>query len=111
MDITELTERLEKLSANYAEHYGFERTGDWFLLKLQEEVGELTQAHLQTTGRARTKGRTPEELRETLELEFADALCQLILFARHHDVDLPSAVERKWLSKEAGWTRQVLDAT
>ena len=33
-------------------------TTSWFILKLQEEVGELTQAHLVRTGQARTKGLT-----------------------------------------------------
>lgn len=100
VEINELSERIEKLSARYGEDLGFERTGDWFLLKLQEEVGELTQAHLQITGRARTKGRSSAEIRATFELEFADVLCQLLLLARHHDVDLPDAVDRKWLAHE-----------
>ena len=33
--------------------------------------------------------------------EFADVLCQLLLFARRHDVDLPREIERKWLVYEA----------
>jgi uncharacterized protein (DUF169 family) len=60
VDIAELSERLEKLSVRYGELLGFERDPDWFLLKLQEEMGELLQAYLQHTGRARTKGRTAE---------------------------------------------------
>ena len=100
MEIRELSERLEKLSARYGEHLGIERDGDWFLLKLQEEVGELTQAYLQVTGRARTKGRTAEEIRDTFQLEFADVFCQLLLLARHFDVDVPREIERKWLTHE-----------
>jgi NTP pyrophosphatase (non-canonical NTP hydrolase) len=101
VDVETLSERLEKISVGYGERLGFSRDPDWFLLKLQEEVGELTQAYLQHTGRARSKGATPEEIRETLQLEFADVLCQLLLFARQHDVDLAAAVERKWLAYEA----------
>ncbi|ADB31726.1 conserved hypothetical protein [Kribbella flavida DSM 17836] len=104
MDITELTERAEKISVKYGESLGIERDGDWFLLKLQEEVGELTQAYLQVTGRARPKNRTEHELRDGFELEFADVLCQLLLLARHHGVDVPAAVERKWLIREAQLT-------
>lgn len=100
VEISELSERVEKLSARYGEHLGIERTGDWFLLKLQEEVGELTQAYLQVTDRARTKGSTPEEIRDAFRLEFADVLCQLLLLARHCDVDVPAAIQRKWLSRE-----------
>lgn len=100
MDLEDLSGRLEKLSVRYGERLGFERDPDWFLLKLQEEVGELTQAYLQHTGRARAKGLTPDQIRDNLDLEFADVFCQLLLFARQHDVDLPAAIERKWLVYE-----------
>ena len=101
MDITELSERAERISERYGEYLGIERDGDWFLLKLQEELGELTQSYLQVTGRARTKGLTDDEIREAFEFEFADVLCQLLLLARHHAVDVPAAIERKWLIREA----------
>jgi NTP pyrophosphatase (non-canonical NTP hydrolase) len=100
VEIEELSERIAKISARYGENLGIERDGDWFLLKLQEEMGELTQAYLQVTGRARAKGQTPEQLRDTFQLEFADVFCQLLLLARHFDVDVPHEVERKWLSHE-----------
>ena len=101
VEIMELSDRLEKLSARYGEHVGFERDGDWFLLKLQEEIGELTQAYLQVTGRSRSKGKSAEELRDAFQLEeFADAFCQLLLFARQFDIDVPREIERKWLSHE-----------
>ena len=100
VDITELSERLEKLSVRYGEVLGFERDPDWFLLKLQEEMGELTQAYLQHTGRARTKGQSPDQIRNTFHQEFADVFCQLLLLARQHDVDLPTEIEKKWLAHE-----------
>ena len=100
MDLTELAERLEKLSVRYGETLGFERDPDWFLLKLQEEVGELTQAYLQHTGRARAKGLTPDQIRAGFHQEFADVLGQLILFALQHNVDLPREIDQKWLSRE-----------
>lgn len=100
MDITELTERLEKVSVRYGEVLGFERDQDWFLLKLQEEIGELTQAYLQHTGRARAKGLSSAEIEQVLHQEFADVFCQLLLLARRLDVDLPAAIEKKWLAYE-----------
>ncbi|MGW6277667.1 pyrophosphatase [Kribbella sp. NPDC055071] len=100
MDLTELSGRLEKLSIRYCEDLGFDRDPDWFLLKLQEEMGELTQAYLQHTGRARPKGLTPEEIRAGFHQEFADVFCQLLLLARQYDVDLPREIEQKWLARE-----------
>jgi NTP pyrophosphatase (non-canonical NTP hydrolase) len=101
VDIQKLQDRLEKISVGYGEHLGFDRDPDWFLLKLQEEVGELTQAYLQHTGRSRPKGATAEEIRDAFHQEFADVLCQLLLFAYQHNVDLPAEIENKWLVYEA----------
>ncbi|MFI5693077.1 hypothetical protein ACIA58_14615 [Kribbella sp. NPDC051586] len=36
----------------------------------------------------------------TFHQEFADVLCQLLLFAKQHDVDLPAEIESKWLVYE-----------
>ncbi|MEV6412348.1 hypothetical protein [Kribbella sp. NPDC051718] len=52
------------------------------------------------TGRGRTKGKTAEQIRDAFQLEFADVLCQLLLLARHFQVDVPREIARKWLSHE-----------
>ncbi len=97
MDLQQLTDDVETISKRYAEVFDFERDDAWFLLKLQEEVGELTQAFLMRKGQARSKGLTPAELDANFRAEIADVLCQLLLMARHHDVDVADEVERKWL--------------
>jgi NTP pyrophosphatase (non-canonical NTP hydrolase) len=99
MDLKQLTEEVETVSQMYAERNGFDRDATWLLLKLQEEVGELTQAFLMRAGQARDKGLTPEELDANFRAEFADVLCQLLLLARHHEVDMAAEVERKWLHR------------
>jgi NTP pyrophosphatase (non-canonical NTP hydrolase) len=55
---------LEQLAADfdhaskiYAEKHGIDRDPDWFVLKMQEEMGELTQAWNRRTGRARARDR------------------------------------------------------
>jgi len=35
---------IRSVSRTYAATFGLQRTDEWFMLKLQEEVGELTQA-------------------------------------------------------------------
>lgn len=50
-------------------------------------------------GQARPKGHTPAELDEKLADEIADVLCHALLLAEHHQVDLPAAIRRKWLSR------------
>ncbi|TDD11085.1 pyrophosphatase [Nonomuraea deserti] len=97
MDLSRLSDEVESVSQRYAEKLGIERDDTWFLLKLQEEVGELTQAFLMRTGRARTKGRTEDELDAGFRAELADVLCHVVLMARHHGVDLQAEIDRKWL--------------
>jgi len=94
--LAELTSDFEAVSAIYAESCNIRRDPDWFLFKLQEELGELVQAHLRLTGRGRDKGETRERARENLENEAADLLGQLLTFAHNADIDLEAAAERKW---------------
>ena len=102
MDLRRLAEDVSTISDRYAAHVGFDRDDAWYLLKLQEEVGELTQAYLMRQGQARAKGRTPAELEADFRAEMADVLCQLVLMAAHHGVDLEAEVENKWLYRLRG---------
>lgn len=94
-----LSRQFEEASAKYAEANGLTRDADWFMLKMHEEIGELTQAWNRLSGRGRRHGRSEEELRTTLADETADLLGHILLFARNNDLDLAAAVERKWRFK------------
>jgi hypothetical protein len=47
VDLRELSGKIESVSSRHARSLGIERDDIWFLLKLQEEAGELTQASAQ----------------------------------------------------------------
>jgi NTP pyrophosphatase (non-canonical NTP hydrolase) len=95
--INDLSDDVEAVSAYSAQRHDIQRTDDWFVLKLNEEVGELTQAYLARAGQARDKGRTGAELDQDFRSELADVLAQVLLIARRFDVDLTAEVDRKWL--------------
>ena len=97
MDISALTEDVEAVSAHYANPHAITRTDHWFVLKLNEEVGELTQAYLAYNGQARDKGKSEQQLRTDLEHELADVLVQTLLIAKRSDVDVARAVDEKWM--------------
>lgn len=97
MDIAALGDEVEAVSAFYAERHDITRTDDWFMLKLGEEVGELTQAYLARSGQARDKGRSEEQLEEDFRAELSDVLAQVLLIASRFDIDLEEEVSRKWL--------------
>src|ERR1700744_883413 len=99
MDLRLLEDNLEAVSRLYAERYGIDRNDNWFVLKLHEEVGELTQAFLMRAGQARDKGLPPVELDRGFRAELSDVLAQVLIMARHFDVDVERELERKWLSE------------
>ena len=92
-----LTDQLAQVSDVYARRHGIRRDDDWYVLKLQEEVGEAVQAYLGLTGRQRAPRETAQE-KMRLGDELADCLGQVLLIARRHGIDMDSAVERKWLA-------------
>lgn len=91
-----LADQFEDASLGYVEANGIVRDPDWFVLKMQEELGELTQVWNKLTGRGRRRDRAESDLREDLADEAADLLGHVLLFARSNDLDLQSAIERKW---------------
>lgn len=97
-DLSELSDRVERVSQVYAERCDINRDGDWFVLKLQEEAGELVAEYLRGSGRGRVGERPPEAIRQALEDETADLFAQVLLFARHNDIDLEIALQRKWFA-------------
>ncbi|AYG65420.1 MULTISPECIES: pyrophosphatase [unclassified Rhizobium] len=94
--LSDLMKQFEAASAAYAADNGLERDDDWFVLKLQEEMGELAQIWNKVTGRGRRKGMSESELATALADETADVLGHILLFAHRNGLDLHAAVERKW---------------
>lgn len=94
--LDELADQFEQASEAYATRFGIARDPDWYVIKLQEELGELSQAWIRLTGRARPRSACEGELAQDLANETADLLGHVLLFARRNRVDLASAIERKW---------------
>mgnify|MGYP000362666689 FL=1 len=94
--LEELTALVSEVSDTYASRNDIARDDDWYLLKVQEELGELVAEYLKGTGRGRMKGADAATVRQALEDEAADVLAMLLLFARDNAIDLDAALERKW---------------
>jgi len=96
MDLEALQADVLRISDIYAAEHGIDRdkasAGDWALLKLQEELGELTAEHLRLSGRARGAADA-----QTLGDEAADVLGMLLIYCAGAGVDLDQAMRRKWL--------------
>ncbi|PFG67732.1 hypothetical protein B0O41_2553 [Propionibacteriaceae bacterium ES.041] len=97
MEMSEWTDRLELISDGYAEVYGIDRSPEWMLLKLTEELGELSQAWLVASGQGRDRNQSPEQARDTLAAECADVVAMALLTARRMGVDIEASMTEKWL--------------
>ena len=91
-----LANRFEQASHTYAADNNIARSDEWFVLKMQEELGELTQVWMKWAGHGRRKGLTSEELHHELANETADLLGHVLLFAQKNNIDLRAAITRKW---------------
>ena len=92
MDLRALTADVLRISDIYAAEHGIDRDRDWALLKLQEELGELTAEHLRMSGRARGQADAGK-----LGDEAADVLGMLLIYCDRAGIDLEEAMQRKWL--------------
>lgn len=92
MNLSELQADVLRISDLYAREHGIERSADWALLKVQEELGELTAEHLRMSGRARGQADAGK-----LGDEAADVLGMLLIYCDRAGIDLETAMQRKWL--------------
>ena len=96
-NLEDFIDRLKAISDRYGRVYDVDRGGDWHLLKIQEEMGELTQSYLAMTHRSR---RDAKPAKHEVAMEMADVLCMLLLMARAEGIDLNAAITEKWLKWE-----------
>lgn len=96
LDLKALQDSVLRISDLYAREHGIDRdkaaSGDWALLKVQEELGELVAEHLRMTGRARGAADAGK-----LGDEAADVLGMLLIYCRAANIDIEQAMRRKWL--------------
>ena len=92
MNLSDLQTSVLRISDIYAREHGIERSADWALLKVQEELGELTAEHLRMSGRARGQADAGK-----LGDEAADVLGMLLIYCDRAGIDIEQAMRRKWL--------------
>lgn len=96
MNIEEISNSLQKVSDTYAARFNINRDSDWFVLKIQEELGELTSTHLKLSSRGRLGDSSPETLEQNLQDEIADVIAMTLLYARSKEIDVTEALSKKW---------------
>ena len=92
LELKTLQASVLRISDIYAREHNIDRSDDWALLKVQEELGELTAEHLRMSGRARGAADAGK-----LGDEAADVLGMLLIYCDRAGIDIEAAMRRKWL--------------
>lgn len=96
MNLKEITNKVSQICDIYIEKYNIQKDDDWFLLKIQEELGELSSVYLKLSQRGRLKNETQQDLEKNFQDEMADVLAFILLFAHHKNIDIEQALKQKW---------------
>lgn len=96
MNLKDTEKNLKKIINGYCKKFSIKQESDWYIMKIQEEIGELSAAHLKLTGRGRIKDKSKSELEKNLRDEIADVIAMTILFAQHQGIDVEKALQDKW---------------
>ena len=97
MELIDIQQKILEKAKGYTKQYNIELTPDFVLIKLYEEVGELSQAYLVHQKKSRpTKYQDSSQVKESLSQELADVLGMSMTLAALLDIDLEEALNKKW---------------
>jgi NTP pyrophosphatase (non-canonical NTP hydrolase) len=100
MEFKELQEKIFAVERAYGKKFGIEIDEDYTLLKLYEEMGELSQALLINRKKCRPEKYPGAQVaKEKLAEEMADVLGLLVTNAKLLNIDIEEALQKKWLSR------------
>ena len=89
--LQDLTDLATEVAALYSERFGAPDSSEFALMKLTEELGELTGAWLQRHGQGRGAA-TPQDVAD----ELADVMGFLLVLVAREGIDPAEALRAKW---------------
>ena len=96
MTLEEAANHCERAWSSYATKHGISREPDaFYLLKMQEELGELTRHFLEMNGNEH-KSVTDDKLKRKFAGDCASLVGNALVLARHFNVDLSSVIVEKF---------------
>lgn len=101
MEFKQLQKEIIATLKDYGKQYNFNIDADYALLKLYEELGELTQSILIDRKKCRPeKYLSDEESKIQMAKELADVAGTVIVLADLLGIDLEEAIDNKWINKK-----------
>ncbi|QAU24031.1 hypothetical protein EO087_08530 [Dyella sp. M7H15-1] len=96
MTLDEAADHCEQAWSSYAKRHGIRRDFNaFYLLKMQEELGELTRRYLEMTG-GEYATKDGDALRKKFEGDCASVIGNALILARHFGVDITSKILEKF---------------
>ncbi len=101
MEFSKIQKRIVENADKYKEKYKVNIDADFAIVKLYEEVGELSEAALVYNKQCRPeKFLSEEEAKENIGKEIADVIGVAIVYANLLGIDLEKAIDKKWINKK-----------
>lgn len=101
MEFKEIQKGIEENASKYQKKYGVDIDATFALLKLTEEIGELSEAYLTYTKKSRPeKFVSEEDAKNNVAKEIADVVGVAIILAGLLNIDLEKAIDKKWINKD-----------
>jgi NTP pyrophosphatase (non-canonical NTP hydrolase) len=96
MNLKEAAQHCAKAWGQYAERFQIKRTDEFYLFKMQEELGELVRAFLELRGSEKKRKLTEEELKKKFAGDCASLVGNALILAQHFGVDLEKELKEKF---------------
>lgn len=96
MNLKEVAIHCDKAWSQYAEKFQIHRYDEFYLLKMQEELGELSRAFLELRGSEKKSRASTEELKKKFAEEIAVLVGNSLILAHHFEVDLEAIIKEKF---------------
>lgn len=98
MKLDILAEEVSQVVSQYCDKFNITNNNEWYLLKIQEELGELVQSYLELINMSRKRDKTNDELKSNFENEVADLFCIILALSKFNEIDLERVINDKWLN-------------
>jgi len=101
MKFKDIQQKVVESAIRYGKEYNVKIDEDFALIKLYEEVGELSQAILIHKKKSRPEKHIAENVsKREVAKELADIVGMAMVNAHLLGIDLEEAIDKKWISKE-----------
>ncbi len=96
MDLKEAAQHCTKAWGQYAEKFGIQRDDEFYLFKMQEELGELVRSFLELRGSEKKRKLSEDELKKKFAGDCASLVGNALILAQHFGIDLEKTLKEKF---------------